>query len=137
VVGKRTKRSKSKPSGYCEAFDLFWSAYPRREGKRNAYAAWKAAGSRIKKSKGFTSCEAAAYLLEQATAYRDSPRGHWPMSKIPHPSTWLNDDRFYDDPSTWDAEYNAQPTPVIREFGRNHAVLESVLADFSEVSEDE
>jgi hypothetical protein len=119
--------------GYCEAFESFWATYPRREGKRKAFECWKAAGKRVKASRGLGSSEAAAYILERAMAYRDSPRGSWPLDKIPHPTTWLNQDRFDDDPESWQAEYNAQP--VLQ--SRNAAVLAAFLADEHEEGDED
>lgn len=104
----RRKRPKD-ANGYCAAFEAFWAAYPRREGKRKAYESWKAAGGRVKASKGIDSAKAATYILERATAYGESPRGRWPMDKIPHPTTWLNQDRFDDDPKAWQAGYDEKP----------------------------
>lgn len=133
---QRTSRSHSESNGYCGAFEAFWAAYPRREGKRKAFEAWKAAGKRVKESKGLSSIESAAHLLERAEAYRDSARGNWPLDKIPHPTTWLNQDRFEDDPASWEAEYNAdRPTKPQGEFGRNQSVVESLMDFYADKEE--
>jgi hypothetical protein len=121
----RKRRNTSTSNGYCPAFEEFWKAYPRREGKKPAFAAWKTAGGRVKSQQGVSSETAAAYLLDRAIAYAASPRGSWPLDKIPHPATWLNQARYDDDPAAWQAEYNAQPVLA----SRNAAVLASVLED--------
>jgi N-acetylmuramic acid 6-phosphate etherase len=57
------------------------------------------------------------------------------MSKIPHASTWLNEDRFDDDPASWETDYESQSVSSSKEFGKNQSVLEAVLQDYSDAGE--
>ena len=67
-------------------FAAFWSAYPRRVGRRAAEFAWRKACVR----------DGEAAILEGAERYRDD------VNRVPeftaHPTTWLNQDRWLDDP---------------------------------------
>ena len=69
-------------------FDRFWSAWPRKVAKgaaRKAFAtAVRATGS-------------VEYLIGAAEAYRDDPNLP-PVQFIPHPATWLRDERYLDGP---------------------------------------
>lgn len=70
------------------AFDTFWSIYPRRAGKKEAEKAF------VKALKAGTSAED---VLAGARRFRDDP--NLPEQRfIPHPSTWLNQGRWEDDP---------------------------------------
>lgn len=70
-----------------EGFDLFWSAYPRKVGKRTAEAAFAQATKRA----GVTEVIAGAERL------RDDP--NLPETRyIPHPTTWLRRDGWEDAP---------------------------------------
>jgi hypothetical protein len=114
VGGKKKKTVKTE---YCQKFEVFWNTYPRKSGKRKAYMAWAAAGKRIKAARGLGSTEAAEFLLERATAFAATPKGRHPQY-CPFPATWLNQDRFDDDPVCWQTagDEKTQPTtgPVER-----------------------
>lgn len=70
------------------AFSAFWSCYPRRAGKRAAEAAF---GRAVKRAGGTTP------ILEGARRLRDDP--NLPeVQFVPHPATWLNQDRWEDEP---------------------------------------
>ena len=70
-------------------FDEFWSAYPRKIGKRKAHDAYRSA---IKRTD-------AATIQSAAERLRDDP--NLPDKQfIPHPSTWLNRDGWNDEPCT-------------------------------------
>jgi hypothetical protein len=77
-------RSRTKPTGD-DGFDRFWAAYPRKEAKRKAEQAWRSA---IKRAKP-------AVILDGLARFhfRDDPQF------IPHPATWLNQDRWADQPA--------------------------------------
>lgn len=99
------KKRKSRPSNYCEAFEAWWLAYPRREAKGDAYEAWIKAGKRVRTKHNLDSHKAAELLLQKAIEYTNSTRGKWPLVKLPHPATWLNGDRYEDDPESWKAPF--------------------------------
>ena len=68
-------------------FDAFWDAYPRKVGKGDARTAWTKA---LRKTDAQT-------LIHAAQALRDDP--NLPEERyIPHPTTWLNAERWEDGP---------------------------------------
>jgi hypothetical protein len=69
-------------------FTDFWEIYPRRVGKPRALKAWRAAMKRRHDPE---------LIIKAATAYRDDPQRKPQFTA--HPSTWLNDERYNDDPS--------------------------------------
>lgn len=71
--------------GVLEGFDQWWAIYPLKRAKGAARRAWPAA---VKKS-------SVAELLEAVK------RTKWPAESkfIPHPATWLNGERWQDEPS--------------------------------------
>jgi hypothetical protein len=74
-----------KPGSEAEAFDEFWTIYPRRVGKGAARAAWAKAVRKIDP----------AEIIKAAAGYRD-----WPGRKpdfTAHPTTWLNQERWTDE----------------------------------------
>jgi len=74
-----------------DAFDEFWQAYPRKEGKG---AARKAFAKAIR----LTTLET---MLTALRWQRTQP--NWVKAGgqyIPHPSTWLNQERWDDEPTT-------------------------------------
>lgn len=80
-------------------FDRFWATYPRRVGKGQAVRAWKTA---TKKADPSTIITAAAGFAAWCGQDGTDPQF------IPHPSTWLNGERWLDErrPS------EAQPPPA-------------------------
>jgi len=93
---------------YCKLFEQWWQTYPRKAGKRKAYQAWVAAGRRIRAARKCDAEEAAGHMLERATAFSATPKGQDPKF-CPHPATWLNQDRFDDDPKCWQDAGDALP----------------------------
>ena len=73
-------------------FDEFFSVYPRKVGKGAAKKAWEKA---IEKTD-------ADYIISSADAYAASVEGK-DVKFIPHPTTWLNQER-YDDKIEMEAE---------------------------------
>lgn len=73
---------------YPKDFEEFWAIYPRRAGKGQAFKSWQQARK---------SMSAAAIILA-AKRYADDPNQPQDRSKIPHPSTWLHQQRWDDDP---------------------------------------
>ena len=79
-----------------DGFDLFWSHYPRKVGKGAARKAWKTA---LKKADVVLIQESA--LLYRLTCSKDP-------QYIAHPASWLNAERWADEPMTPE-----QPEPDI------------------------
>ena len=71
-----------------DGFDIFWQAYPRKEAKPAAL-------------KAFTKLGPSAELLDemlQAIAQQRTGK-QWSEGFIPHPSTWINNKRWTDQPT--------------------------------------
>ncbi len=99
-----TPNPPKKPSGYSDCFEAWWAAYPRKVGKRKAFAAWKIAVVEIARQfepDGGRHDKAVALLLETTEQFADSPKGN-AGSYTPHPTTWLNQGRYDDDPAEWE-----------------------------------
>lgn len=66
----------------------FWTAYPRRVGKPSGRRAWK---------KAVKAGHDPALIIAAARVFANDPvRKAKDISYTPHPSTWLNDERFND-----------------------------------------
>lgn len=82
---------------YSEDFQMFWSLYPRKRGKKAAYKAWKNATDR-------PPLQQILAVLAQAKTSKQ-----WQSEEyIPHPSTWINQGR-------WDDEWEpTSPPPLLQ-----------------------
>jgi hypothetical protein len=69
-----------------DAFDVFWDVYPRRVAKKAAQRAWATACKNTPPEN----------IIEGAKRYRDDP--HRDAQYTAHPATWLNNERWFDDP---------------------------------------
>jgi hypothetical protein len=96
-----TRARGARPPETDAAFDQFWATYPLRVGKRTARKAWDKAISHTDPE----------LILAGAQRYRDLP-GREPKYTA-HPATWLNADRWTDEPATGQAgaSPNGQPKP--------------------------
>lgn len=90
-VTKETPRTKSSKPGLFEqqAFDEFWKVYPRRAAKKAAQLAWSKA---VKTATPET-------IISAALAYHASRMGKDPQHTA-HAATWLNGERWTDEPQT-------------------------------------
>lgn len=83
-------------------FDAWWALWPRgrKVGKDAAERTYRKAVGRLQKKRGWTPTEAHQYLADRLRAFVASPKclGDY----CPHPSTWLNEGRYDDDPAAWD-----------------------------------
>ena len=73
---------------YCADFCAFWDAYPRKTDKKRAYRAWKGAKQK----------PALAAVLNALESHKKSKQ--WVRDNgqyIPHPSTWINGERWNDE----------------------------------------
>ena len=66
-----------------ESFDLFWISYPRKTGKQKAWTYFKNNFAKIPFSTMIEHCK---------KAYTDTEKKY-----IPHPFTYLNQERYYDE----------------------------------------
>lgn len=93
---KNKNKNKDKCLDAC-AFDAFWAAYPRKEGKKRAQDAF---------AKITVSLETllSAIELQKKTPQWEKDGGQF----IPHPATWLNGRRWEDVPMEHSASGNRQ-----------------------------
>lgn len=69
-----------------EYFEAFWSAYPRHAGKAPAERKFVVAAKKLPP----------AELVAHAIAYRDDPNRSQDLQYVPHPATWLHQERWTD-----------------------------------------
>jgi uncharacterized protein YdaU (DUF1376 family) len=85
-----TSSSKRTKTPYTPEFETFWSAYPRKVAKGEAWKAWgKQNGNRPK------------IEIILATIEKWKQADQWQKDGgqfIPHPATWINSERWHDDP---------------------------------------
>lgn len=87
---QRTVSSKSSPSaGTSELFEKFYAAYPRKVGRPGA-------------EKAFANCEPTPEILARmlAAIAAQAEALDWTRERlqfVPHPATWLNDQRWKDE----------------------------------------
>ena len=85
-VKEPKKPMADKPAG---AFDLFWSAYPKKKAKGDAEKAW----AKVKPDHALSELIIAAVLAQKLSADWTKDGGKF----IPHPATWLNAKRWEDE----------------------------------------
>lgn len=71
--------------------ERFWPAYPRKVGKGDARESYRRAAKK-------KSWPGVAEVLGRLEAQKETPR--WQAGYIPNPATWLNQERWDDDPAT-------------------------------------
>jgi len=89
TIASSRSRSKRSTPNYSDAFLLFWDVYPNKIGKGKAFDVWKKSG--CEKLNG----EITRSVEEQKKCQQwKKDNGQF----IPHPSTWLNQRRWEDEP---------------------------------------
>jgi len=83
-IPKRGRKTVRAP--YSPDFEEFWRIYPRRVGKRAAYDAYREAISTV----------SPAVIATAAQRYADDPNRD--PQYTAHPTTWLRQERWHDDP---------------------------------------
>ena len=80
-------------------FQQFWTAYPKKVGKGAAWKSWQV------KKPPLTKCLRTLSLMVQTPQWnKPGPNGE-PKAYIPHPTTWLNQERWMDVPEGFE-EFN-------------------------------
>jgi hypothetical protein len=107
---KKTKKRKSKVEAdnlYTPDFEEMWRHYPKKASKRESAKAYRNTLIRLRLASGETHIEAKTKILGAVKAYKEV----WPPSRVKsegkfclHLSTFLNQDRFEDDPNAWSKE---------------------------------
>jgi len=91
------------------AFDEFWKLYPRRQGRRAAEKAFERA---IKRS---PANEILQGLIDQLPTFDEKEKKF-----VPHPSTWLNQDRWKDELQTETSEADVMRNIAQEWFSNKH-----------------
>lgn len=84
--GTEEKEELHRPTKSSDAFETFWSVYPRKDAKRKAEGAYRAA---LKRADADT-------ITAGAQRYADDPNREPAFTAMP--ATWLNADRWGDEP---------------------------------------
>lgn len=108
------KAPKGASNGYCQSFEEWWSAYPKKSGKEAAFKAWTKAGKQLKVKMVADAKDVAAFLLRLCQAYAAARADQDPQYTL-NPKTWLDQGHWDDDQTTWKAAPKAgaplkQPT---------------------------
>lgn len=100
---KAVKRGKNKE--YTQEFEMFWTAYPRKEGKGEAFKSFL---------KATDDCGATVQdLLDGIDKYKQTEQWQRDGGKyIPHPTTWLNQKRWEDTPMV--TSQNMRPSSTFK-----------------------
>jgi hypothetical protein len=105
--------SPTSPAGWPpDAFDQWWSIYPRKDAKKVARAAF----DKVRKRGSISFAD----LMAKTTNLSNTPKGRNETAKLgqdfrPQPATFLNQERFNDPPEIWGAAKNtAQSDEDIR-----------------------
>ena len=99
-VHKQEVKNDKNVKNTVSSFELFWSAYPNKTGKKIAYSSWHKAK---KDEKG--PLPEISILLKILKEQKLSRK--WKEGYIPNPSTWLNQGRWEDEveKSTHEGEF--------------------------------
>ena len=84
--GESENQTERQEEKYPADFEAFWQLYPRKQGKEDAYKAWKKHKKKIPKLE----------VLQQAINVQMQSE-QWQRKIIPHASTWLNGFRWQDE----------------------------------------
>ena len=110
-------RRKADGEGDEDTCEFIYARYPRNVARGPALAAIRKAIGRLETGEGgqpMSVADAVAFLVARTESFADSPLGKRPdKSKIPHPATWFNQQRYLDDSEAWQhvSETYQQPNP--------------------------
>ena len=130
----KVEPKKKKEGGYPDGFEQLWGKVPHKIGKGNAAAAYKKALERgytpLVIEKGIPTLVSSEKARQRASGSEYSPL---------HPATWLNGDRFLDEPGTNLSEPRKSKTDIaaekceaimkIRVTGADKAALSACLSE--------
>ena len=89
VERKKEQKEQKEQKEHSDAFETFWTLYPKKVAKKKCAAWWESHKPDLE-----TLLEA---VLKQALTKR------WQEGYIPDPITWLHQERWADDPASYDA----------------------------------
>lgn len=97
----RVEKKRIDISSFCnDGFDIFWKAYPRKVNKKTAIKVW----AKLKPDEPLKQKILSALEIQKKDDQWTRDNGKY----IPHPSTWLNQERWNDDvlkPYDWKEEF--------------------------------
>jgi hypothetical protein len=97
ALTRKRERVKSSPDHIVKTI---YEIYPRKEGRGEAYRAIEKALVRVSKEKSCVREDAGDFIYSAVAKFSESPAGK-KGQYTPHCATWMNQDRFFDDPSEW------------------------------------
>jgi hypothetical protein len=114
VRGSRKKKNST--HGGCDPLAVrLYEIYPRKVGRAGALRATTKAIGRVQEEKKCSREDAADFLYAAVAKFAGSPAGN-KGEYTPYCATWMNSDRFFDDPAEWwtsnGLESGAMTTPV-------------------------
>lgn len=92
---------KPNPSKCIKRFDDFWKVVHQKVGKGAARKAYPKAVTAIAKDKTLSNAEAEQWLIDTMLTFAKSPQASDEVKGTIHPATWLNGERYDDDPKIW------------------------------------
>ena len=95
---------------YTKDFEAWWGLYPRKIGKKAASRAFGAAVRDVMSCHEMGRVEALEWLMEVTDRFAKSDKGR-AGQYCPHPSTWLGQGRYDDDPREWSDDPPPPPRP--------------------------
>ena len=104
-------------NGYSIDFEQWWSVYPLKVGKGDAWKAWPKAVLNVQQVRSISKVAAVEFLVAITKVFADSPAGN-AGRYTPHGSTWLNGNRFDDDTTSWERESAAMNHQGLQDFVR-------------------
>ena len=90
---------------YSPEFEQWWNHYPRKVAKRKASKVFQT----VLKEIGLVELIAITRKFAQSDVGRAGPF-------CPHPTTWLTQGRWEDEPDAWSLDQRPQPFKVVREY---------------------
>lgn len=95
--GRRPRRA------HAATFERFWEVYPKRVAKRDAAHAFDKAVANLQSESLLLGSDPAEFLIRKAAEFAATPKGQAGRF-CPNPATWLNGERYRDDPQTWNEQ---------------------------------
>lgn len=99
VTNNQSQEPPMPPKGAATGFDAFWSAYPLKKAKATAEKAW----AKLKPSADLQAAILSAIAAHKLSADWMRDGGQY----IPHPTTWLNQRRWEDEVTPYEARQHA------------------------------
>jgi hypothetical protein len=107
-----------------------YSEFPRKVAPKNAEKAILKALKEIQKEDSLSLIEAHQWLLGRVKEYAErTARSGKEKQFIPHPATWINGGRYYDDPEEWGSLGNISTPNEIPDESRAREVWAEVIQE--------